>query len=56
MRAVVRLIALILLLAGTMGLLVNEFTAGWGRAATLILAGLNVAGLVMLVFSYWKVD
>ena len=56
MRRIVRLIALILLLAGTTGLLVNEFTAGWGRAVTLTLAGLNAAGLVMLALSYWRTD
>jgi hypothetical protein len=48
MRKAGGMIAFILLIAGTAGLLVNEFIFNCGRAATLAFAVLNVAGLVIL--------
>jgi hypothetical protein len=48
MKEIVKVIAFILLIIGTVGLLVNEFVLDWGRAVTVILACLNVVGLIML--------
>jgi len=47
----VRLIAFVLIIVGTFGLLANEFIAQWGRAATLASAALNLVGLVVLWYS-----
>ena len=49
MRESIRWIAFILLIIGTIGLLVNEFVAGWDRGATITFACFNVLGLVALV-------
>jgi len=50
-----KIIAPILLLIGTAGLLLNEFLLQWGRSATLIFAGINTLGLVTLGITYlWK--
>jgi hypothetical protein len=38
---------------GTIGLLVNEFVADWGRAATLTFAIFNCAGLAILAVTYF---
>ena len=46
-------LAYILLVIGTLGLLLNEYMADWGRTATLIFAGANVAGLVILGMANW---
>ncbi|MFC2123057.1 hypothetical protein ACFLRP_05170 [Bacteroidota bacterium] len=48
-----KLTAFTLLIIGTVGLLVNELIFDWGRVATIILAGFNVIGLAILVFSHW---
>ncbi len=48
MREAAKLIAFILLIIGTIGLLVNEFVIDWGRGATITFAYLNVLGLVLL--------
>ena len=53
MRRVTKLSAFILLIIGTIGLLVNEFITDWGRAATLLFAVFNFAGLVLLAFMNW---
>jgi len=53
MREVAKLIAFILLIIGTIGLLVNEFVADWGRGVTITLACFNVLGLVLLAFAAW---
>ena len=53
MREVAKLIAFILLIIGTIGLLLNEFVADWGRGITITFACLNVLGLVLLVFAAW---
>jgi hypothetical protein len=47
------LTAFILLIIGTIGLLVNEFVADWGRAPTLIFAIFNCIGLVILGVAYF---
>jgi len=47
----VRLIAFILILIGTIGLLVNEFFLDWGSVAVIIFAILNIIGLVFLGLS-----
>ena len=52
MRDVGRLIAFILLILGTVGLLVNEFAIDWGRVATLIFAVFNCIGLVTLALTF----
>jgi hypothetical protein len=43
-----KLIAPILILTGTAGLLVNEFLLHWGRATTLTSAGVSTLGLIIL--------
>jgi hypothetical protein len=43
-----KVIAFLLLIVGTAGLLVNEFVFNWGRVATLVFAVLNVIGLIIL--------
>ena len=53
MRGTILLIAFILLVIGTIGLLINEFTFNWGRCATLTFAVINVVGLAILAFAYW---
>ncbi len=53
MREIAKLIAFILLIIGTTGLLVNEFVTDWGRGITITFACLNVLGLVLLIFAAW---
>ncbi|MFC2070347.1 hypothetical protein ACFLTB_04155 [Chloroflexota bacterium] len=52
MREYTLLIAFVLLIVGTIGLLINELIFDWGRCATLTFAIINVAGLVSLAFAY----
>jgi hypothetical protein len=47
------LIAFILLVVGTIGLLTNELLLDWGRCATLTFAIINVVGLASLAFVYF---
>jgi len=54
LREVARVKAFVFLVIGTVGLLVNELTFDWGRAATLAFAALNVVGLITLVFTNWR--
>jgi hypothetical protein len=54
MRKSIHLIAFILLIIGTIGLLVNEFVTGWGRGATITFACLNVIGLTFLIYTKVK--
>ena len=54
MRESTPLIAFILLIIGTIGLLINELIFDWGSAATLTFAALNVAGFATLAFTYWS--
>jgi len=49
----IKLTAFILLIIGTIGLLVNEFVADWGRTPTLIFAIFNCIGLVTLGVTYF---
>ena len=53
MREDARLIAFILLIIGTLGLIINEFIFDWGSVATLIFAAINVVGLAVLAFVFW---
>lgn len=53
MSRVVKLTAFVLLMIGTIGLLVNEFVADWGRAATLTFAIFNCAGLAVMAVTYF---
>ena len=52
MREYTLLIAFVLLLLGTIGLLINELILDWGRCATLTFAIINVVGLASLAFVY----
>ncbi len=52
MRKTTLLIAFILLIIGTIGLLINEFFFDWGRGATLTFAIINVVGLTSLASAY----
>ena len=51
---IMKLIAFILLIIGTIGLLVNEFVFDWGRAVTITFAIFNLVGFATLAFSYWR--
>jgi len=53
MRESTLLIAFILIIIGTIGLLINELIFDWGRGATLTFAIINVVGLASLAFAYW---
>ena len=53
MRESTLLIAFVLLIIGTIGLLINELILDWGRCATLTFAIVNVIGLAILAFTYW---
>ncbi len=53
MREAARLIAFILLIIGTLGLIINEFIFDWGSAATITFAAINVVGFVVLAFVFW---
>ena len=53
MTQATRLIAFILLIIGTVGLLINEFIFDWGSIATLAFAAINVVGLVVLAIAFW---
>jgi len=49
-----KLLAFILLIIGTVGLLLNELLVDWGRVATIIFAVSNLIGLAALAFSYLR--
>jgi len=53
MREYTLLIAFVLLIVGTIGLLINELILDWGRCATLTFAIINIVGLASLTFAYW---
>ncbi len=53
MRESTHWIASILLAIGTIGLLVNEFVADWGRGVTIAFACLNVLGFAALAAIAW---
>ncbi|MFC1872691.1 hypothetical protein ACFLYV_03135 [Chloroflexota bacterium] len=48
-----KLIAFILLIIGTVGLLLNELIFDWGRFLTLVFAGSNIVGLAILAYFFW---
>ena len=50
-----KLLAFILLIIGTIGLLLNEFLFDWGTVATIIFAACNLIGLITLAISYWVI-
>lgn len=45
-----KLIAFILLIIGTIGLLLNEFALNWGSTATIVFAVFNLIGIIALAF------
>jgi len=47
------LIAFVLLIIGTVGLMINELIFDWGRSATITFAIINIVGIASLAFSYW---
>ena len=49
-----KLIAFILLIIGTVGLLLNELVFDWGRVATILFAASNLIGFAILAISYWR--
>jgi hypothetical protein len=53
MSQAIKLAAFVLLMIGTIGLLVNEFIADWGRAATLTFAVFNCAGLAVVAATHF---
>jgi hypothetical protein len=53
MRTIIGFAPFALLLAGTLGLLLNEFVLDWGRPATLVFAAANVIGLLTLGLAQW---
>ena len=53
MKEIAKIIAIILLIIGTIGLLLNEFVIDWGRSATITFACLNVFGLIALAYTSW---
>ena len=53
MKEVTKLIAFVLLSAGTIGLLANEFVCDFGRLGTLTFATMSGIGLVALFASRW---
>ena len=55
MREVTKLIAFILLIVGTTGLLVNEFVTDWSKGVTITFAIFNFVGLATLAFITWSV-
>ena len=54
MREIAKLIAYVLLIIGTIGLLINEFAFDWGRVATLAFAIVNFMGLAILASTYFE--
>ena len=53
MRESILLIAFILLIIGTIGLLINELIFDWGRGMVLTFAVINAVGLASLASTYW---
>ncbi len=51
MAELARLIAFLLLIVGTIGLLVNEFVFDWGRVATVVFGVSSVIGLIALAMT-----
>jgi len=55
LKEVAKIIAFILLIIGTIGLILNEFVADWDRSATITFACLNFVGLVVLAYTSWVI-
>jgi membrane-bound ClpP family serine protease len=53
MVKIIAIVAPMLLLIGTVGLLLNEFILGWGGTATITFAVFNIIGIVLLISSNW---
>ena len=53
MREATKLIAFILLIIGTLGLIINEFVFDWGSTATIAFAAINVVGLIVVAYTFW---
>ena len=53
MRNFIRITALILIITGTLGLLLNEFAWEHSSTRTIIFAVVNFVGLVNLAFAYF---
>ena len=53
MKEVAKIIAFILLIIGTIGLLLSEFVADWDRGVTITFACLNGVGLIVLAYTSW---
>ena len=51
-----KLIAFVLLIIGTLGLLLDEFAFGWGRVATMVFAIINLMGLAILAPTYLRMN
>ncbi|MFC1913694.1 hypothetical protein ACFLXF_00230 [Chloroflexota bacterium] len=51
-----KLIAFVLLIIGTLGLLINEFAFDWGRVATIVFAIMNLMGLAILAATYLRMN
>ncbi len=49
-----KLIAFVLLIIGTVGLVLNELVFDWGTVATLLFAVSNLIGFATLASSYWR--
>lgn len=47
-------LAFLLVLVGTAGLLLNEFVAEWGTEVVLVFAAMNVLGLISLLVAMWR--
>ena len=54
-RDVTKIIAFVLLVVGTFGILINEFVLGWGWIANVSFADLNILGLLILAIMKWLI-
>jgi len=53
LKQFIKLSGFILIVVGTIGLLLNEFVGDAGASRTIILAVVNLVGLVNLVFAHF---
>jgi len=53
MREFIKISGFVLVAAGTIGLLLNEFVLDASSSCTIILAVVNFVGLVSLAFAFW---
>ena len=52
-REIGMLVAFVLVVIGTIGLLINDFIFHWGRTTTLTFAAVSAIGLATLAFANW---